>query len=454
MRKSLHTLIAALTLALLSSTTLITSAQSTNSPGRTPVLGWSTWSFLRKDPAAAKVEAQARALRDSGLQKLGYRYINLDDFWYQCPGPQGPNVDSYGRWVIDSSRFPAHGDTNGIKAVADYIHSLGMKFGIYVTPGISMQAVKKNTPIQDTSYTADQIAEPSIEESNYNCKGMVGIDYSKPGAQQFINSWVDMLASWGIDYIKLDGMYNANAPDIKAWSKAIRQSGRPILLDITQGGFTTAIAPVLRQYATQWEFAPDIECYQCEKDGSSYPLTNWPSIESRFDYVAKWQPYSGPTPQSSGGFNDYDSIEVGNGANNGITPTERHTQISLWALGASPLILGVDLTHLDPLDLKLLKNSALLAVDQDAIAAKRIIDTGQQQVFAKTEPNGDAIVGLFNTGETPQTISVAPSAVGLPASKHGYALENLWTGKETKARAPIHATVPSHGVVLYRVSAL
>src|SRR6185437_3856175 len=283
---------------------------------RKPVLGWSSWSFIRKDPTAAKINAQARALKDSGLQKLGYEYINIDDFWYRCPGPQGPDVDEYGRWVTDTSRFPSQGDADGIKAVADYIHSLGMKFGIYMTPGISMQAVKKNTQIKGTRYTATQIAEPSVEESNYNCKGMVGIDYNKPGAQEYINSLVDRLASWGVDYIKLDGMHNKNVPDIKAWSKAIRQSRRPMILNITQGHFTTEIAPVLMKYANQWEFAPDLECYGCDKHGS-YPLTSWPSIKNRFDYVAKWQPYAGP-----GGFNDYDSIEVGNGKNNGTTPDE------------------------------------------------------------------------------------------------------------------------------------
>ncbi|HEV2245026.1 MAG TPA: hypothetical protein VGW37_00100, partial [Terriglobia bacterium] len=131
---------------------------------RTPVLGWSSWSFLRKQPTAAKIEAQARALKQSGLQSVGYNYVNLDDFWYPCPGPQGPDVGPYGRWVIDSSRFPAHGNTNGIKAVADYLHGLGMKFGIYITPGISKQAVSKNAPIQGTRYTAAQIAEPSIRE--------------------------------------------------------------------------------------------------------------------------------------------------------------------------------------------------------------------------------------------------------------------------------------------------
>ena len=226
---------------------------------RKPVLGWSSWSFIREQPTAAKLEAQAHAMQSSGLQQLGYEYINLDDFWEQCPGPQGPNVDRYGRWVIDASRFPADGDTNGIKVVADHIHSLGMKFGIYVTPGISKQAVAKKTSIEGTPYTADQIAEPAVSEANYNSKGMVRIDYSKPGAQALINSWVDMFASWGVDYIKIDGMSDKNVPDIKAWSEAIRQSGRPMVLDVTQGSYTRAIAPTLMKYANQWEFAPDVD---------------------------------------------------------------------------------------------------------------------------------------------------------------------------------------------------
>ncbi|MHB8390434.1 MAG: glycoside hydrolase family 27 protein [Acidobacteriaceae bacterium] len=452
MRKLPHVLTAWLVIVLLVGGILAAGVQNATAENNglelTPVLGWSSWSFLREHPTAARIEAQASAMQNSGLQKLGYEYVNLDDFWEQCPGSQGPNVDPYGRWVIDSSRFPADGDTNGIQVVADHIHSLGMKFGIYVTPGISRQAVVKNTPIQGTPYTAAQIAEPSIAENNYNCKGMVRIDYSKPGAQAYINSWVDMLASWGVDYIKIDGISDKNVPDIKAWSGAIRQSGRPMVLDITQGSYTQAIAPTLMKYANQWEFAPDVECYSCEKKGSSYPLTSWKDVEKRFNYVAEWQPYAGP-----GGFNDYDSLEVGNGSNDGLTPVERQTQLSLWALGSSPLLLGVDLTHLDPLDLQYLKNTAVLAVDQDSIAAKRVVNTGTQQVFTKKEANGDVIIGLFNTGSKAETVSVAASAAGLPEKEGGYSLENLWTGKMEKTGSTIRATVPSHGVVLYRVRA-
>lgn len=163
------------------------------------------------------MRAQALALQKSGLQNLGYQYVNLDDFWYQCPGPQSPNVDIYGPWVTESSRFPAQCDRNGIKALADYIHSLGMKFGIYATPGISKQTFSRSTPIQGTQYTAAQIAEPSVKEANYNCKGMVRIDYSKPGAQKSVNSWAEMLPAWGVDFIKIDGMSNSNVRTSTQW---------------------------------------------------------------------------------------------------------------------------------------------------------------------------------------------------------------------------------------------
>src|SRR6202000_2792056 len=109
----------------------------------------------------------------------------------------------------------------------------GLKFGLYVTPGISAQAVAQNTPIEGTSYTADQIAEPSVSEHNYNCSGMVGIDYSKPGAQAFINSWANEFAAWGVDYVKIDGVGAGDVADIQARSAALRQTGRPIHLELS-----------------------------------------------------------------------------------------------------------------------------------------------------------------------------------------------------------------------------
>lgn len=415
-----------------------------NGVGQVPAMGWSSWSFLRHNPTEAGIEAQAKAMHDSGLQGAGYQYVNVDDFWYPCPGSQGPGVDSYGRWAIDTTRFPSSGGVNGIAATADYVHNLGLKFGLYVTPGISAQAVAQKTPIEGTSATADQIAEPSVSEHNYNCGGMDGIDYSKPGAQQFVNSWADQLASWGVDYVKLDGVGSSDVPDVKAWSQALRQTGRPIHLELSNS-LDINSAPTWQQYANGWRTGGDIECYSCES-GGSFPLTDWSHVATRFDQVAAWKPYGGP-----GGFNDYDSIEVGNGSNDGLTADERKTQLSLWSLASSPLTLGTDLTSLDSADLALLKNQAVIAVDQDGIDAHRVTQTSTSQVFAKTESSGDVVAGLFNTGDTAETVSTATAALAMPASSD-FQVADLWTGQSTETTGAISEVVPPHGVALVKIT--
>jgi hypothetical protein len=419
-------------------------AAEDNGVGLKPLLGWSSWSFIRRDPTAQNIEAAADAMTSSGLAGIGYTNINVDDFWYVCPGGQGPDVDQYGRWVTDTSKFPSgpNGE-NGIKVVADYVHSKGLKFGLYVTPGISKQAVAQNTAIEGTPYHADDIAT-TAGENNYNCGGMVGIDYSKPGAQDFINSWADQFASWGVDYVKLDGVGSFDIPDVQAWSDALRQTGRPIHLELSNS-LNINYATTWSKLANGWRTGGDVECY-CGKNGSSYPLTDWSHVASRFDAVAKWAPYGGP-----GGFNDYDSIEVGNGSNDGLTLDERKTQMSLWALASSPFTLGTDLTNLDPTDLTLLKNTDVLAVDQDAIDAQRVYDSNGQQVFSKQEPNGDDIVGLFNTNGAPQVISTSTSALGLPGGTD-YFVKDLWTHQTTETAGNLAVSVPAHGVALYRIS--
>ncbi|MFD8811271.1 NEW3 domain-containing protein [Streptomyces sp. NPDC059627] len=447
MRRQIRGVVAAFTGALLltmgiSATGGQPARADDNGVGLKPVLGWSSWSFVRRNPTAQTIEAQAKALKTSGLAKNGFVYANVDDFWYQCPGSQGPDVDQYGRWVTDPAKFPPRGSENGIQVVADYVHSLGLKFGLYVTPGISQQAVAKNTAIEGTSYHARDIATTTTE-NNYNCGGMVGIDYTKPGAQAFIDSWAGQFAGWGIDYLKIDGVGTPDQQDVQAWSDALRHTGRPIHLELSNN-LDINNAATWSKLSNGWRTGGDIECY-CGPDGSSYPLTTWASVASRFDQVAAWAPYGGP-----GGYNDYDSLEIGNGANNGLTPDERRTQMSLWSLAASPLILGTDLTHLDPADLALLKNTDVLAVDQDGVDAKRISSDPNSQVFAKTERDGDVVVGLFNTGSAPREVATTAAALGLSKSRD-YALRDLWTKKLTESAGRIAANVPPHGVALYRV---
>ncbi|MFK0105818.1 NEW3 domain-containing protein [Streptomyces sp. NPDC091217] len=447
MRRQLRGVLAAFTGALLLATGVTASGAPSaladdNGVGLKPLLGWSSWSFVRRNPTAQTIEAQAEALKDSGLAKNGFVYANVDDFWYQCPGSQGPDVDKYGRWVTDPAKFPAAGGENGIQVVADYVHSLGLKFGLYVTPGISAQAVAQNTEIQGTPYHAKDIATTTTE-NNYNCGGMVGIDYTKPGAQAFIDSWAGQFAGWGIDYLKIDGVGTPDEQDVQAWSRALRHTGRPVHLELSNN-LDINNAATWAKLSNGWRTGGDVECY-CGPDDSSYPLTTWASVASRFDQVAAWAPYGGP-----GGYNDYDSLEIGNGDHNGLTPDERRTQMSLWSLAASPLVLGTDLTHLDQGDLALLKNTDVLGVDQDGIDAKRISGDADSQVFAKTEPNGDVVVGLFNTDAAPREVATTATALGLPKA-HDYALRDLWSHRLTESSGRIAADVPAHGVALYRV---
>jgi hypothetical protein len=420
-----------------------TASAEDNGVGLTPLMGFSTWNVPGRDPSAANVEAAALALKTSGLLAAGYNYVNIDDFWYDCPGSQGPDVDAYGRWVTNASEFPPSGSTNGIQVVANYVHSLGEKFGIYVTPGISDQAVAENTPIEGTPYTADEIAD-GVHENNYNCGGMQGINYSAPGAQAFIDSWADEFASWGVDYVKLDGVGSFDIPDVEAWSQALQQTGRPIHLELSNS-LNIADASTWAEYSNGWRTGGDIQCY-C---GDPYPLTTWSSVASRFNQVAEWAPYGGP-----GAFNDYDSLTIGSGpAVEGLSYTEEQSMMSLWALAASPLVINADMTSLDPVDLSILKNRAVISVDQDAIDATRFVNTSTEQVFAKTEKSGDVVAGLFNTGDSPEVISVPAATLGLPASS-AYLLKNLWTHHDTETAGTISANVPSHGVALLRISAL
>jgi Alpha galactosidase C-terminal beta sandwich domain/Alpha galactosidase A len=258
-------------------------------------------------------------------------------------------------------------------------------------------------------------------------------------------------------------------------------------------GFTVKLAPLLKEYSNQWEFAPDIEINGPDEGSASacnappftgcrsvFPLTSYHHWSDRFGDVAQWQPYGGP-----GGFSDYDSIEVGDGtADSGMTLAASESQLSLWSLGSAPLILGGDLSKsvtnaygtsagITPRDYRLLTNRSVIEVDQDAIDASRIADVGTpgskpgDQVFAKVERRGDAIVGLFNTttsrSSSPVSIATTAAALGLPADPHGYLVQDLWgrqsvvggrTAFRISSAGNIKATVPAEGVALFRVTPL
>ncbi len=437
------TLAASLALAVSPFTVLTAqpAAAQANGVAASPPMGWSSWSFIRSNPTEADIEAQAAALASSGLLAHGYSYVNIDDFWYLNPKT---SVDSYGRWVTDSGRFPS---PTGMKAVGDYVHGLGEKFGMYLTPGIPVAAYNQNTPIEGTSFHArDIVSDTTRYETNYNFGNgsMYYIDYARnpAAAQAFLNSWADQLASYGMDYLKIDGVGSWDIPDVQHWSQALNQTGRPIHLELSNS-LDINNAATWQQYSNGWRAEGDIECY-CSSN-SSYPLTSWNHVASRFTDSAKWAKYAGP-----GGWNDLDSVEVGNGSDDGLTPDERQTQLTLWAASAAPLLLGTDLTRLDAGDTALLTNDEVLAVDRAGHPARPVDQLTQQQVWSAPNPDGSYTVALFNLSSSAATVTARWSDLGFTGSA---ALRDLWSHTDLPAAAgTFSATLPSHGSRLLHVT--
>ncbi len=406
-----------------------TLVQENNGVAQTPLLGWSSWSTIRTNPTEANIEAQAQAM-STKLKSHGYSYIDMDDFWYLNPST---TVDQYGRWVPDSSKFP-----NGIAAVATYIHSLGLKFGIYLTPGIPVAAVNQNTPIEGTSYHAKDIANTSGYEANYNYHSgaMYYIDYTKPGAQAFVNSWANQLAAWGVDFLKIDGVGDGDVGDIQAWSTALKQSGRNIYFHLSNNMDINNIS-TWQQNANGWRIDNDVECY-CST------LVNWGTVSSRINDVPKWASYAGP-----GGWNDLDSLDVGNGSLDGITNDERQTYMTLWSISAAPLYTGDDLTSLDSYGLSLLTNDEVIAVDQAGHPAHPVSQSSNQQVWFSNNGDGSYTVALFNLGGSSANVTANWNSLGFQGMA---TVRDLWshTNLGTSANS-FSATLNAHASRLLKV---
>jgi hypothetical protein len=404
-----------------------------NGQALTPFKGWSTWNFIGRSPTEAKVLQQAQALLSSGLAASGYNDVLLDDFYYLNPAT---TVDAHGYWVTDTSKFPG-----GLAALASQLHAMGLKFGAYLTPGVPVAAVNNKTPIEGTPYTANQIAVVGKYEKNYNYHNVsYYIDYSKPGAQAFLNGWAKELASEGVDFLKMDGVGSFDIPDVQAWSTALKNSGRGIVFDLSNN-LSIADATTWQANANAWRTQGDVECY----GGCPGKLVSWARVSSRFGSAAAWSKYAGP-----GGWNDLDAMDVADGALDGITNTERQTYMTLWAMAAAPMYLGDDLTHLDGYGKSLLTNVRVLAVDNSGKAAQQLTG-GNAQVWWKKNSDGTSTVAFFNLASSTATIAVSWSSLGLSGTR---ALTNLWTGGSLgNATNGYSASVISHGTLLFRVAA-
>jgi alpha-galactosidase len=368
-------------------------AAAANGLALTPPMGFNDWNAFGCNVSEALVKQTADFFVSSGMKAAGYQYVNIDDCWMTH------NRDANGSLVPDPVKFP-----DGIKGTADYVHSLGLKLGIYESAG---------------------------SETCAHYPGSVG--HEQTDANDF--------AAWGVDYLKYDncGTNSGNASTqaqyiarYQAMADALKNTGRPIVYSLCEWG---------NQQVWTWGGAMS-NLWRSTGDISD----NWNSLKSIINQNAPLSQYAKP-----GAWNDPDMLEIGNG---GMTETEYRTHFSLWAEMASPLLVGTDLRKATPATMAIYLNKDVIAVDQDSLGVQgRVISTdGTHLVFAKPLKNGDVAVALYNSGDTAATISTTAAQAGL-ASAPAYALADLWSKKTTETARRIAAAVPAHGTVMYRVHA-
>nr|WP_297655858.1 glycoside hydrolase family 27 protein [uncultured Prevotella sp.] len=368
---------------------------------QTPPMGWNSWNKFGCNVSEKLIMDMADKMVETGMKDAGYQYIVIDDCWQV-------ERDSLGFIQPDPDRFP-----HGMKYLADYVHSKGLKFGLYSCAG------------------------------SYTCQG-------RPGSRGHQFQDALMYAKWGVDYLKYDWCsdegQNAQAA-YATMSDAIKEAGRPIVLSICEWGENEPWKWG-KGIGHLWRVTADIrDCYQCLFDWGGVGVLNV------IDKMADLYPYAGP-----GHWNDAEMLEVGNG---GMTKDEYITHFSMWCMLAAPLMAGNDLTKMDKDTHEILTNKEVIAVDQDSLGeqGRRFMDMGEKEIWAKPLANGELAVCFMNRTETPwnldynwhaQTIYFA-NEVNMRLNE--YKVRDLWKHKDIGTTAKnTKATIPAHGVLMVRLS--
>jgi alpha-galactosidase len=360
----------------------------------TPPMGWNSWNKFHCEVTEKVIRDAADAMVSSGMKDAGYEYVVVDDCWQR-------ERDAAGRIVPDPERFPS-----GIKALADYVHAKGLKFGIYSDAG------------------------------EFTCA-------TKPGSKGHEAIDARTYAEWGIDYLKYDWCHTEGQDTREAYglmSRALRATGRPIVFSICEWGSTkpwTWAAGI----GHLWRATGDIQdCWDCGREWGGMGVVHI------IDLLADLHPYAGP-----GRWNDPDMLEVGN---DGLTVAESRSHFSLWAILAAPLMAGNDIAGMKPEIRDILLNREVIAVNQDALGVqgRRIIDGGHAEVWMKPLADGSRAVVLFNRGNETTPIRCRPEDVGF-GPKQKVTIRDLWAKKEIPLEnGAIEGKVKPHDVVMVRVT--
>ena len=360
----------------------------------TPPMGWNSWNKFGCNVSEQLIKGAADALVASGMKDAGYQYIVIDDCWQVKRGEDGAIL-------ADPQRFPA-----GIRAVADYVHSKGLKFGIYSDAGTK------------------------------TCAG-------RPGSKDHEVQDARTYASWNVDYLKYDWCSSEGQDTRDAYQKmsqALRASGRPIVFSICEWGSSKPWTWA-QGVGELWRSTGDIQdCWDCGKSWGGLGVVHI------IDQMQDLYPYAGP-----GHWNDPDMLEVGNG---GLTPAENRAHFSFWCLFAAPLMAGNDLKAMTPEVHAILTNREAIAIDQDPLGmqGRKVRDDGIREVWVKPLADGSKAVILWNRGSEESTLALEWQDIGLfPA---GSALvRDVWKKADVATTSGrFEVKVGSHDVAFLRVS--
>jgi alpha-galactosidase len=439
----------------------------------TPPMGWNSWDAYGTTVSEEDFKANAQWFAEH-LKPFGWKYVVVDMEWFVTnPRPEGNSKDSqfsldaYGRYTPAGNRFPAAAKDAGFRPLADYAHTLGLKFGIHILRGIPKQAVEKNLPIEGSALRASDAADTKDtcpwNPDNY------GLDSAKPAAQAYYDSIARLYASWGVDFVKVDCIASRpyKGDEIRMLSAALRKTGRPILLSLSPGAAPIEKTEKMREYAELWRISDDV--WDLWHSTVEYPQ----GLGDQFPRVAKWAPLV-----QAGHWPDADMLPIGYlgpapgwGAprQTRLTHDEQRTLLTLWSIFRSPLMVGANLTKNDAWTTSLLTNPEVIAVDQESSANRPVVTTEPTVVWtARTGAQGDRYVAVFSLRDTEQKIHYEWRDLGLQADEVSQAgqgshsgdggqagklrLRDLWERKDLGAAESLNVTLAPHGSALYRVS--
>jgi alpha-galactosidase len=429
---------------------------SSDSPGPafhkwapTPPMGWNSWDCYGPTVIESEVKANADYMADH-LKDFGWQYIVVDIRWYVANDKSGGynekdpvyNIDSYGRFIPAVNRFPSSADGKGFKPLADYIHGKGLKFGIHVMRGVPVIAVRDRLPVLSTDVTARDIYSPDGQ-----CmwlKDMYTVDYLKNGAQDYYNSILELYASWGVDFVKIDDLSSPyHSEEIEMIRKAIDLTGRNIVLSTSPGPTPFNDVNHIKQNANMWRTVGDL-------------WDNWPQLKEEFSVLDKWSPYV-----AAGTWPDGDMLPLGHigiraergaGRMSNLTRDEQYTLMTLFSIFRSPLMFGGNLPDNDDFTLSLITNKAVLDVNQHNTNGKQLFRDNDLIAWTADDPkSGDKYLALFNARDSSASaeISVKFQQIGLSGS---HTIKDLWTGENIGSFTDsLVMTINRHGAGLYRI---